>query len=179
VIPLFHYALRPNGYLFLGTSGNVTRHPRLFVTVDKTHRIFQRRALPERTIPQFPLTATDTIRQVSLRQSEVAASGNSLQGATERVLLEHFTPAYVVANKDGDLLQSSGRTGKYLELPSGVPDTNIFNMARRGLRSELRVALRTAINSGQPVMRPKISIGTDGGHQEIDLYVRPLFFEPP
>jgi two-component system CheB/CheR fusion protein len=179
VIPLFHYALRPNGYLFLGTSENVTRHSRLFVTVDKSHRIFQRRTLPERNVPQFPLTPADTIRQVSLRRSEVAARGNSLQGATEQVLLEHFTPAYAVVNKDGDLLQSSGRTGKYLELPSGVPDTNIFNMARRGLRLELSVALRTAINSEQPVIRPKISIGTDGGHQEIDLYVRPLRFEPP
>ena len=43
LIPLFHYALNERRYLFLGTSENVTRHSRLFATVDKAHRIFQRR----------------------------------------------------------------------------------------------------------------------------------------
>lgn len=35
VIPLFHCALRTDGYLFLGTSENVTRHARLISVVDK------------------------------------------------------------------------------------------------------------------------------------------------
>src|SRR6185503_20243609 len=44
LIPLFHYALNDSGFLFLGSSENVTRHSRLFSTVDKTHRLFKRRA---------------------------------------------------------------------------------------------------------------------------------------
>src|SRR5262249_32915744 len=43
LIPLFHYALNDGGFLFLGTSENVTRHTRLFATVEKAHRIFRRR----------------------------------------------------------------------------------------------------------------------------------------
>jgi two-component system, chemotaxis family, CheB/CheR fusion protein len=57
VIPLFDYALAQNGFLFLGTSENVTRHSRLFTTVDKAHRIFRKRAQLERRVPEFPLTS--------------------------------------------------------------------------------------------------------------------------
>jgi two-component system, chemotaxis family, CheB/CheR fusion protein len=82
----------------------------------------------------------------------------------------------VVINAEGDVLQSSGHTGKYLELPPGAPDTNIFNLARPGLRVELRSAMHKTMGGGQLVVRRKIAIGTDGGSQEIDLYVQPLKF---
>jgi two-component system CheB/CheR fusion protein len=178
LIPLFHYALGHNGFLFLGTSENVTRHPRLFHTVDKTHRIFKRRTLHERTVPHFPLTAPSVSYRALPTHRQTLAIEPTLKAATERLVLDQFAPAYAVINSDGDLLQSSGRTGKYLELPSGMPDTNIFSMARPGLRLELRTGLQQAITSGQPVRRSKVTVGTDGGRQEIDLYIRPLRFGP-
>ena len=43
VIPTFHYALRPGGYLFLGTSESISKFADLFAPVDKKHRIFRSR----------------------------------------------------------------------------------------------------------------------------------------
>ena len=43
VIPVFHYALVPDGILLLGGAESVAQHSDLFSTVDKTARIFQRR----------------------------------------------------------------------------------------------------------------------------------------
>ena len=175
VIPLFHYALSQNGYLLLGTSENVTRHTRLFLNVDKVHRIFRRRSFPERRIPEFPLTAPDTLRRPLPPPALTAGGGEArLRAAAERQLIERFAPAYAVVNVEGDVLHSSGRTGKYLELPSGVPDTNIFNLARPGLRAELRRALHKSVGSGQQVVHSKVTVGSDGGNQDIDLYVQPL-----
>jgi two-component system CheB/CheR fusion protein len=42
VIPVFHYALVPNGMLLLGSAESVVQHPELFSMVDKAARIFQR-----------------------------------------------------------------------------------------------------------------------------------------
>ena len=178
VIPLFHYALEQNGFLFLGTSENVTRHTRLFSTVDKSQRIFKRRSLVERALPHFPLTAPNEARQRLLRRPPSAIEP-TLKLTSDRLVLDRFAPAHVVINSEGDLLQSSGRTGKYLELPSGTPpDTNIFSMARLGLRPDLRTALQRAITSGRAVKRPNVMIGTTGGEQEIDLYVHPFRLTP-
>src|SRR5262249_29287193 len=38
IIPVFHYALKPNGFLFLGTSENITQHGDLFAPIDKKSR---------------------------------------------------------------------------------------------------------------------------------------------
>src|SRR5262249_48725904 len=53
IIPLFHYSLRPGGYLFLGSSENLSRHSELFTTLDRKSRIFRRRDLVSR--PPLPL----------------------------------------------------------------------------------------------------------------------------
>ncbi|MDX8481699.1 CheR family methyltransferase [Mesorhizobium sp. VK24D] len=171
IVPIFHYALRNNGYLFLGSSENVTRHARLFSTIDKTSRIFQKRGGAAQRLPEFPLAAAARQAPPLARRGTTAAT---LREVAERVLVERYSPAYVVINADGELMHSSGGTGKYLELAAGAPDNNVFSMARRGLRMDLRAALHKAVGTGQTAIQNKITIGTNGGRQTISLAVQPL-----
>src|SRR5262245_41960092 len=41
---VLHYALRPRGFLFMGSSEGIARHSKLFEVIDKKHRIFRRQA---------------------------------------------------------------------------------------------------------------------------------------
>lgn len=174
LIPLFHYALNDGGYLFLGTSENVTRHSRLFSTVDKPHRIFQRRPQIERRLPEFPLTTPEGSRRRLAGPARPAAEQEPLQTLAERQLLDRYSPAYVVINADGELLHGSARTGKYLELAAGAPRIDVFSMARPGLRPDLRAAVHKAVSSGQAAIQRNVAVGTNGGRQTIDLVVQPI-----
>ncbi|PBB89582.1 methyltransferase [Mesorhizobium sp. WSM3864] len=171
IIPIFHYALRSNGYLFLGSSENVTRHARLFSTIDKPTRIFQKRSGVGQRLPEFPLAAA--ARQ-AVPSTRPRATTGTLQEIAERLLVERYAPAYVVVSAAGELMHSSGGTGKYLELAAGAPDHNVFSMARRGLRMDLRAALHKAVSTGQVAVQNKIAVGTNGGRQTISLAVQPL-----
>jgi two-component system, chemotaxis family, CheB/CheR fusion protein len=173
VIPIFHYALREGGFLVLGSSENVTRHPRLFSTVDKANRIFQARPKTGRALPDFPLTVAQGAGTPP-RPARPTATDDSLQAFAERQVLERFAPAYVIVNGDGEILHLSGRTGKYLEFPAGMPNSNLFTLARPGLRIELQAAIRKAAGSGQAASHGNLTVGTDGGQQTIDLMVQPL-----
>src|SRR6185312_16332773 len=60
IIPLLHYALNPNGFLFLGSSENVGGAAEMFDVVDARNRIFVRSpklgAIPfDFGAPVFPL----------------------------------------------------------------------------------------------------------------------------
>jgi len=171
IVPIFHYALRNGGYLFLGSSENVTRHARLFSTIDKPSRIFQKRGGATQRLPEFPLAAAPRHATPHARPRSPASS---LQETAERILLDRYSPAHVVVNAAGELVHSSGGTGKYLELAAGAPDNSIFAMARRGLRMDLRAVLHKAVSSGMPSAQNGISIGTNGGRLTISLAVQPL-----
>jgi two-component system CheB/CheR fusion protein len=174
LIPLFHYALNKGGYLFLGSSENVSRHTKLFMTLDKTYRIFQRRSQIEHRLPEFPLTTPDGVRRAAPTMARPDPERRNLQTVAERQLLDRYAPAYVLINGDGELLHASGRIGKYLELSAGLPKTDIFSLARRGLRAELRAGIHKAAKSGQPSLQANVTIGTNGGRQVINLVVHPL-----
>lgn len=104
----------------------------------------------------------------------IASVACSPQELAERVLLEHFTPAYVVINADGEVLHASARTDEYLELVLGSPTRNIFSMARQGLRLTLRAAVHKAAEAGQAILQHQVNVGTNACQRRIDLIVRPI-----
>lgn len=175
VIPTFHYALRPEGYLFLGTSENITPFGDLFAPVDKKHRIFRRRS--NESAARLPLmfrAMQAGPRTNALAQRRSPLSGAALRQAVESQVLDQFAPPYVLVNRDGEIVFYSGRTGKYLEAAAGTPTRQVMAIARRGLRLDLRTVLREAADTGRPAVRDNIAVeGEDGRVQLITLTVAP------
>jgi two-component system CheB/CheR fusion protein len=176
VIPTFHYALRPDGYLFLGTSEHVSQFDELFVPIEKKHRIFRRRA---DVAPQIRLPlAVSSLRIGNLAAfspSRPPLGGAALRHAVDTHMLERFTPPHVLATRDGDVVYYSGRTGKYLEAAPGAPSRQLFSMARKGLSLDLRAVFREAVESGRLVTRDGVVVeGEDGRVQVVSLSVEPL-----
>lgn len=174
VIPLFHYALRPGGHLFLGSAENVTRHARLFAPVDKQYRIFQRRQHTGRPLPDFPLSAAAPTTTRVTRDPAPGPRTETLPVLAERLVLQRFAPAFVVVNADGEVLHASGRTGRFLELPAGTPRLDVFSLARPGLRPHLRAALHKAGTSAQPVLETGVVLDPESGAPGVDLFVQTL-----
>jgi two-component system CheB/CheR fusion protein len=176
VLPVFHYALRPDGFLFLGTAENIGPFGDLFAPMEKKHRIFRRRPDSGAAI-RLPLHLS------ALRPGHAAAPGSqrpplgaaALRQAVEAQVLDRFSPPFVVVNREGDVAYYSARTGKYLEPPAGMPSRQILTMARKGLRLDLRTALREATETGRTATRAGIAIESDdGGVQLITLTIEPL-----
>jgi len=176
VIPTFHYSLKPGGYLFLGTSEGVSQHGELFAMVDKKQRIFQarehsghQRRLPQLIDGRLPQPSEDR------RDKSGLVSVYPLRQIVEAQVLDRFAPAHVVVNGEGDVVYYSSRTGRFLEPPQGAPSRQLLSMARRGLRLELRSALREAVTSQQPVMRERLIMAEDDGDEHlVTVTVEPL-----
>ncbi len=176
VIPIFHYALRPGGWLFLGTAENVGQGGELFAPVDKPHRIFRRRPElgPAARLPTI-LTGIRSGKAGGLAPRRPVSSGIAMRQTAENQVLERFAPPFVVVNRDGDVVHFSARTGKFLEAAAGMPSRQILTLARKGLRLELRAALREAAESGRTAVREAVAVeGDDGRVQFITLTVDPM-----
>lgn len=173
VIPTFHYALKPGGFLFLGTSESISQFADLFETLDKKNRIF--RALGKagrRWSPSGPVSKTAKIGLHPPGADRPA--GIHLRHRVERHILDNHTPAHVVVRDDGDILFSSGGTGGLLEMPRGAPTHNLFEMIPREMRLELRSLLRQSAETGQPAERRNLLIGASPDGKRLNLKVEPL-----
>jgi two-component system, chemotaxis family, CheB/CheR fusion protein len=176
VIPTFHYSLKPGGYLFLGNSESIGSHHDLFSTVDKKQRIFQSREHPA-TVPRLPSFSR---HDRSTRFPDGAAvlqraNGQNLRNAIETRILEHHSPAHVVVNSEGEIFYYSNGTGKFLETPQGVPSRQLLTLARKGLRLDLRAALRECVNSQNAVTREGLVTERDDDQMQlVDFTIEPI-----
>jgi two-component system CheB/CheR fusion protein len=173
VIPIFHYALKPNGFLFLGTSENITQHGDLFTSIDKKNRVFQRRE-DGAAIPHLPVL----FRRHGIGGRGVAETkeptGRSLRQSVEARVLERYAPAHVVVTREGDVINYSAGTGKYLEAPPGRPSRALMAMARRGLRLPLRSALHEAVQSQRTAVRDNVELEGANDNEFVRITVEPL-----
>jgi two-component system CheB/CheR fusion protein len=176
VIPTFHYALRPDGYLFLGSAENVSQFNDLFTAIDTRHRIFRRRSdvAPAARLPIL-LHGLQPNQAAEFSARKTPIGGIAFRQAVEEQVIERFAPPHVVVNHDGDVVFYSTRTGKYLEPPAGLPTRQLLTMARKGLRLDLRTLFREAVETGRPVTRNGIGVeSNDGRVQIVDVTIEPM-----
>jgi two-component system, chemotaxis family, CheB/CheR fusion protein len=176
LVPLLHYALTSQGYLFLGSSESIAAHPELFRTVDKQHRIFQRNDLLVRPHIDFPLAEPGRrqLRRSPATPRSPTPNQPHLGELFDHILLEQYAPPSVIINERGEIVYFSSRTSRYLAPPAGMASLDILAMVRGELRLALLTATRAALKNRAPVIRENLVIETDDGFQRLNLVVRPL-----
>ena len=183
VIPIFHYALNPGGFLFIGKSETVGEFEELFASVDHTSKIYQRKE----ELSEANRKALGRFVRISAPADSIARTAvktriggkTDLRGLMEQALLQQLAPASALVNGQGDILYLHGRTGLFLEPPQGEPGgSNILAMAREGLRPDLTVALRKAVSTNKIVLCPGLRVRTNGDFSRVNLTVRPTAADP-
>ncbi|MDP1572575.1 MAG: chemotaxis protein CheB [Vicinamibacterales bacterium] len=174
LIPLFHYALKPNGALFLGSSETVGEFGTLFAPLDRKWKIFRRKAgdtsigrlATGRVLP--PVVRARGPRAVSPRVDSAAR----LRELTEQALLKQGHVAALV-DAQGTLLYLHGRGGQYFEIVPGEAGMNIVKMAREGLRRDLAAAFHRAVATAALVRQEGVRVQVNGEARSVTVTVRP------
>ena len=178
LIRLFHYALNPGGFLFLGASEAAGQSADLFATLDRKAKLYQSHQTVPATRPPTPAKYLPHVleRADAYRTSAKATVDRRLplRELTEMALLQQYDPVATLVDKTGEILYLHGRTGLYLEPAPGEAGMHIVKMAREGLRRELTSALRHAVASGEAVHRPGLRVKTNGDFSTINLTIRPV-----
>lgn len=179
LLPLFHYSLRQPGLLMLGSSETVGRLNHLFSPLKSKVRLYQRLkhdsiSGPTFLLKSFPPLSTSSREQPMPAPTVQPDTSDNLETAANHLLLQVYSPAAVVLNKNADIVYISGRTGKYLEPAAGKTNWNIHAMAREGLRDPLYKALKQAASQRDPVVLNNLKVQTGSGVQPVDVTVHAL-----
>ncbi len=148
VLEIFHFALRPNGFLFLGASESAETAPVEFTPVDKKRRIYKRRDSAGR-----PQTAPSLFSaRWSVRLPESLSDGENLisGGQLHQQVVEQFAPPSVLVDENYDVVHLSTHAARYLQISGGEPTHNLLKLVIPDLRLDLRSALLETKNREAP-----------------------------
>jgi two-component system CheB/CheR fusion protein len=174
LMPLFHYSLRPGGVLLLGSAETVGRAQSLFMPLFPKSRIYGRSENAGPAHPAvFPTQGRAGVSAAPLENALPLATSPpaNLPALADQLLLQSHAPPAVLVNMAGDILYISGRTGRYLEPAAGKANWNVHAMARPGIRAQLAVALRTALQTPTTVELRALRLD-DGTAAALDITVQ-------
>ncbi len=149
VLSILHYALKPSGFMLLGSSETVGDAPDLFLLEDRKNKIYQKKHSSR-------VSRLDEILSVS-GSAERAQPGAatrpvvSLQALADRKILEVYGPPGVLINENLDILHFRGHTGPYLNPAPGAASFGILRLARPELHIELKRNIEKAFTEDKRI----------------------------
>ncbi len=177
LLPIFHYALKPTGFLVLGDFETIGEFDNIFSVANKRLKIYSKKPMVPRTPLDFSMKygiELGHVNRLEARPIEGLVPEQAIFKEADRILLTKYSPATVVVNSDLEIIQFRGRTGLFLEPAPGKASLNVLKMAREGLMTNLRAAIDRAKTSGDTVRKKEIAIKSDGKYVDVNLEVVPL-----
>jgi two-component system CheB/CheR fusion protein len=194
VFDIFHFALRPEGQLFLGTSESVEDENQLFSVLDKKSRLYTPRQVPRSTIP-MPLRA-GTLELVQdarkrFREKVITLPGGGFNSKNPAdilsepdhrsaswselhfKLLEYFAPPSLIVDQQYEIMHLSENARQFLQFTGGEPTRNLLRVVHPMLRIELRTLLYRAGQTREIVEASQIPIDLEGKPYLLDIRVLP------
>lgn len=171
IFKVFHYALKPSGFLLMGRSESIAAAGDLFQASEDGGRIFIRRAVtPQRQDfgDRLHSVSPATALQISAERIE-----NDVEKEFDRILLSRYMPASVLVNKDLEIVRFRGSTSPYLEPAAGKASLNLLKMVRDELLFDLRSAIQKVKRSGLNVMHDTVAVRPKEGTR-VSIEVNPI-----
>jgi two-component system CheB/CheR fusion protein len=172
VIPIFHYALRPNGFLMVGnTEGIIGSGVELFDLAHRQFKIYRKKPVPSPVVfgvhPEHFDARLATAEPAAIPLQEPARTPIDLQRESDRLLLTKYVPASVLVSTDLEVLQTRGQASRFLEVPSGKISLNLLKMLKPGLLFEVQNAIEEGKKTSTPVRRSNLQLESDGNFTSV------------
>ena len=181
VLVRFGYALKPNGFLFLGTSESIGTVTDWLQPVDKKFKVYTKMPGVAQRLPK-PISSSsgeDVGHQTPVvppaNVPHVLLSELNAQQEADRITVKRFAPPGVLINAVLEILQFRGSTSPYLEPPINKASFNVLNMAHDDLRLPLRAVINKAMKGNTVVRRERVRVDCeDRAHLLVNIEVIPL-----
>ena len=174
LMQLFHFALRPDGILFVGASETADMSPLLFSALDKKRRIYLRRPANQAGQTGLPVPIHD---RWQAKPEQIAPMPDAKTFSLSELhfrLLEKYAPPSILITEDYEIVHLSENAGRFLQFVGGEPSNNLLKVVLPDLRGDLRAALFTAKQENQTIEYRRLPARIRGEQFLVNLKVHPI-----
>ncbi|MEA3641633.1 MAG: PAS domain-containing protein [Lamprobacter sp.] len=180
VLQIFHYALKPAGFLLLGASEGIGSSSDLFRLENKEAKVYAKQSTASTPTYEFAPASRYAGRESRHGQHEpIGLSESEIRKEADRTVLTLFGPPGVIVSRDLSVLSFRGKTGRYLEPLPGTASLDLVKLVRQELLVDLRNLFKRALKSDEPVIKTGIDLKMDGRESQLSLRVIPLAKDAP
>jgi two-component system CheB/CheR fusion protein len=174
VLQTFHFALKPGGYLFLGSSESAESVSEYFIPVDKKNRIYRARGGGRPAYYQNPSSAVYGNRLPEVSRPKLPGKRQSSYAELHQRALAQSAPPSVVTDREGNLVHMSEQAGQFMRMGGGEPSRSLLSLVMPELRLELRSAMYQAVQHETSVDCRPIALADKQDLGAIAMTVRPF-----
>ena len=174
LLQMFHFALKPGGYLFLGSSESAESVSDFFVPVDKKNRIYRARPGGRQLSYQSPANASFGARIPDVHRVKLPGKRHFSYAELHQRALARFAPPSVVIDREGHIVHMSEGATAFMRMAAGEPSRSLLSLVLPELRLELRSAIYQAAQSDISVECRPIDVLDKKELGSIAMSVRPF-----
>jgi len=161
LLQTFHFALKPGGYLFLGSSESAESVAEYFIPVDKKNRIYRARTTGRQLHYRNPTSALYGVRLPEISRPKLPGKRQTTYADLHQRALAQAAAPSVVVDREGNLVHVSEQAGRYLRMAAGEPSRSLLALVLPELRLELRSAMYQVVQNGGSVECRPIELPAD------------------
>jgi two-component system CheB/CheR fusion protein len=173
VIPILHYALKPNGFLILGESESVGKFTELFAPMEKKGVVYVKKRASTQVTFGYEAFQNMT-KQHPLRETEKKDTIVTLKDEVDKIIMSRYIPAMILVNRNMDILLFRGYTSPYLMPESGQASLNINKMLREELKLEVQTGIYRSKKENRQITIDSIEFHTDGETKTVSVEIIPI-----
>ncbi|MEX2633453.1 MAG: CheR family methyltransferase, partial [Balneolales bacterium] len=171
ILPIFHYALNADGYLFMGKAETVGTFTDLFAVVDARHKLYKRKKGNRVNALRF---GNFKPHRFGKFKAPGETKDTSITGMVKDTLYKAYPHPYVVINEDHNILKTKGDVHHFLRLPEGDMNTNIFRMTHDSLQIDLRTIVSEVAKEKTFAASKVREVVMDGQTWNVRLTAQPI-----
>lgn len=175
---LFHYCLKPGGYLLLGSAETIGEKNFSFQSVEPKLRWYRKRL---ENVKSEPIDFSASISGYPMnRSTSIDSVTSNMKSIVDQHLLQKFSPTSILTNEKADILYMTGNTTAFLEPTAGKTAMNLLAMVRSEIRKEVIIAFKSVLTTKQTIALKNLKIESSNSVYVFDLNIQSIEFgEPP
>ncbi|RMF15716.1 MAG: chemotaxis protein CheR, partial [Gammaproteobacteria bacterium] len=171
LLETFHYALNSRGILWLGLSESAHENSRLWVELDRPHRIYHKREGVQ-TRPHSSFRLPSPLQDTTRANANVVQETDPLESLGHDILTDDYVPPAILMNTAGAILHIFGDCSPFVRLPRGRAELDLFRLILPDFRAELRAGVHVVTRRDATYRGNTVTLKMPEGERRFRLVIR-------
>lgn len=169
VLSMFHFALNPEGYMFLGSSESIGDLGDGFSTVNSKWKIYKYKPGSKHQVKESfnPIMVDLKDRKGYTPAYQYKAREKRVQEAVMEELLTNHIPPSVILDENYNIIRVVNDVSKYLKIQSGVFSQNLLKMVSNNMAITLNSLLRNLQKKDGKMVYNNVSLSNGDNDKNI------------